>query len=217
LDVISLFTNVPIDLVIDILDEKWSLIEKHSSIPKIEFLNATKFILQSTFFNFNNKFYKQTFGAPMGSPLSPIVADLALQKLENNILDKLIIKPIFYYRFVDDIALAAPHTSLDDLLHTFNSFHPRLRFTMEVGGNSLNFLDLSLIKSEGYLIFDWFQKPTFSGRFLNYNSQHPFIHKKGTIISLTDRVINLSHPGFHKKNFDLIIKVLITIMDTLLD
>jgi len=207
--VISLFTNVPIDLIMDILHEKWSFIEKHSSIPKIEFLNAIKFILQSTFLNFNNKFYKQTFGAPMGSPLSPIVADLTLQKLENNILDKLIIKPIFYYRFVDDIALAAPHTVLDDLLHAFNSFHPRLRFTMEVGGNSLNFLELSLIKSEGYLIFDWFQKPTFSGRFLNYNSQHLFIHKKGTIISLIDRVIMLSHPKFHKKNFDLIIKVLI--------
>jgi len=66
LDVISLFTNVPIDLVIDILDEKWSLIEKHISIPKIEFLNAIEFILHSTFFMFNNKFYKQTFGDPHG-------------------------------------------------------------------------------------------------------------------------------------------------------
>jgi len=134
-DVISMFTNIPIDLVLDILDEKWSLFEKNSNIPKIEFLNAIKFILQSTFFNFNNKFYKQTFGTPMGSPLSPIVADLTLQELENNILEKLTIKPIFYYRFVDDIALAAPYSALDDLLHTFNLFHPRLRFTMEVGGN----------------------------------------------------------------------------------
>jgi len=209
LDVVSLFTNVPIDLVIDILDEKWSLIEKHSSIPKIEFLTAIKFILHSTFFIFNNKYYKQTFGAPMGSPLSPTVADLALQKLETSILGELVIKPKFYYRFVDDIALAAPYTSLDNLLHTFNSFHPRLSFTMEVGGNTLNFLDVSLLKRDGYLIFDWFQKPTFSGRFLNYNSQHPCTHKKGTIISLIDRVIMLSHPEFHKKNFDLIIKVLI--------
>jgi len=209
LDVISLFTNVPIDLVIDILDEKWYLIEKHSSIPKIEFLNAIRFILHSTYFMFNNKYYKQTFGAPMGSPLSPIVADLALQRLETDILNKLTIKPTFFYRFVDDIALAAPYSSLDNLLHMFNSFHPRLSFTMEVGGNTLNFLDLSLIKKDGYLIFDWFQKPTFSGRFLNYNSQHPYTHKKGTIISLIDRVIMLSHPEFHRKNFEFIIKILI--------
>jgi len=59
------------------------------------------------------------------------------------------------------------------------------------------------------LIFDWYHKPTFSGHFLNYASQHPSTHKKGTIISLIDRVFTLSHPEFHKKNFDLIIKILI--------
>jgi len=65
LDVISLFTNVPIDLITDILEKKWSYIEKHSTIPKKEFLNAINFVLQSTYFMFNNKFYKQTYGAPM--------------------------------------------------------------------------------------------------------------------------------------------------------
>jgi len=34
---------------------------------------------------------------------------------------------------------------------------------MEIGGNTLNFLDLSLIKKDDYLIFNWFHKPTFSG------------------------------------------------------
>jgi len=78
----------------------------------------------------------------MGSLLSLIVADLVLQKLKSDILNKFTIKPIFYYRFVDDSALSAPCTCLKDLLHMFNFFHPRLRFTMEVGG-TLNFLDLS--------------------------------------------------------------------------
>jgi len=92
----------------------------------------------------------------MGSPLSPIVADLMLQKLEYSVIGELLVKPIFYYRFVDDIALAAPYSSLNDLLHKFNSFHPRLRFTMEVGGDMLNFLDLTLIKRDGVLIFNWY-------------------------------------------------------------
>jgi len=140
--------------------------------------------------------------------LSPIIADLFLQKLEVDVLNNLPIKPIFYFRFVDDIALSTPYASLNDLLFNFNSYHPRLKFTLEIGGNSpLNFLDLSMIKKECHLIFDWFHKPTFSGRFLNYSLQHPFTHKKGTIISLIDRVILLSHPEFHKKNFDLIIKI----------
>jgi len=90
----------------------------------------------------------------MGSPLSPIIADLVLQKLESDILDKFSIKQIFYYIYVDDIALSAPHTCLEHLLLMFNSFHPRLKFTMEIGDNTLNFLDLLLIKKDDFLIFN---------------------------------------------------------------
>jgi len=79
---------------------------------------------------------------------------------------------------------------------------------MEIGGNTLNFIDLTLIKKDDYLIFNWFHKPTFSGRFLNYNSQHSFTHKKSTIISLINKVIMLSHPEFQRSNFDFIIKIL---------
>jgi len=37
---------------------------------------AINFVLSSTYFTFNNKIYKQIFDNPMGSPLSPIMADL---------------------------------------------------------------------------------------------------------------------------------------------
>jgi len=80
---------------------------------------------------------------------------------------------------------------------------------MEPEGDRLNFLDITIIKQNNTLIFDWFRKPTFSGRFLNFNSHHPFTHKRGTIYSLIDRVLRLSHPKFHKNNFDHIIKILL--------
>jgi len=142
LDVISLFTNIPIDLIIDLLNEKWSLIERHTTIPKQELLNAIKFILNFTYFKFNDKIYRQTYGAPMGSPLSPIVADLIMQDLELYTLKNLTFNSPFYIRYVDGIAIAAPHTHINELLNKFNAFHPRLKFTMEIGGNSLNFLEV---------------------------------------------------------------------------
>jgi len=80
---------------------------------------------------------------------------------------------------------------------------------VEGNGNRLNFLDLTIIKQGNTLVFDWFRKPTFSGRFLNFFSHHPFTHKRGTIYSLIDRVFRLSHPEFHEKNLDLIIKILL--------
>jgi len=110
----------------------------------------------------------------MGSPLqqlSPIVAELAFQYLESHILKKLSFTPSFYIRYVDDIALAAPYSLIDDLLNNFNPFHPRLKFTMEIGGTSLNFLESKIINRDGQLIFDWYHKLTFSGRFLNYYSK----------------------------------------------
>jgi len=113
----------------------------------------------------------------MGSPLSPIVADLVLQKLEFQIINNLFIKP-YFYRYVDDIALSAPFSCLKDLLVAFNSFHPRIKFTIEVGDEELNFLDLTIIKRDDRLYSNWFCKPTFSGRFLNFHSQHSFTQKK---------------------------------------
>jgi len=209
LDVVSLFTNVPIDLITNIVKEKWSHISKHTTLPESEFILSMNFVLNSTFFLFNNKYYKQSHRAPMGSPLSPIVADLIMEQLELHTINNLPFVPIFYYRYVDDIALVAPNSQLNTLLSKFNSYHPRLKFTLEIGGDVLNFLDLTIIRREGRLIFNWYRKPTCSGRFLNFHSHHPFLHKKGTIISLVDRVILLSHPEFHKDNFNFIINTLI--------
>jgi len=92
----------------------------------------------------------------MGSPLSPVIADLILQRLELSILTNLSFKPTFFYRYVDDIILAVPLCHFNDLLDKFNSFHHRLKFTMEVkkNGDRLNFLDLSIIKKGNSLIFD---------------------------------------------------------------
>jgi len=209
LDVVSLFTNVPIDLVMEVLDNRWNLIEPHTKIPKNEFLNAVKFTLDSTYFIFNEKIYKQTYGAPMGSPLSPIIADLALQNLESHTLKNLSFQPLFYIRYVDDIALAVPRGSLNELLHKFNSFHPRLKFTLENGGTSLDFLEITMINRDGKLIFDWYHKPTYSGRLLNFHSKHPLSQKRGIITSSTDKILLLSNPEFHQKNFLFLINNLL--------
>jgi len=42
----------------------------------------------------------------MGSPLSPIISDLVMRNLEDNVLNSLNIQPILYYRYVDDIILS---------------------------------------------------------------------------------------------------------------
>jgi len=100
--------------------------------------------------------------------------------------------------------------SLDELLHNFNSFHPRLKFTLKNGGASLNFLELTMINRDGKLIFDWFHKPTYSGRLLNFYSKRPMSQKRGIIINSVDKILLLSNPVFHQKNFLFLINNLLT-------
>ncbi|XP_025266265.1 uncharacterized protein LOC112638541 isoform X2 [Camponotus floridanus] len=82
------------------------------------------------------------------------------------------------YRYVYDVVLAAPSSMLSTILDTFNSFHTRLQFTMEESAdNRLNFLDVTIILEDGLIHFNWFHKPTFSGRYLHFESRHPLCQK----------------------------------------
>lgn len=76
------------------------------SITFNEFIFTVRFILTSTYFTFDNVIYKQTFGTPIGSLLSPIIADI-LQDLEEKALNALGLDLPFYFRYVDDTVLAA--------------------------------------------------------------------------------------------------------------
>jgi len=210
LDVTSLFTNVPLDLAIDSISRRWSHIQRNTKISKNELLLAIKFVLSSTFFTFNNIIYKQTHGTPMGSPLSPVIADIVMQDLETSCLNRINCKLTFYFRYVDDIVMAAPSDKTDLIFKTFNQYHNRLKFTIEYEENrSISFLDLLLTISENTIQIDWFHKKSFSGRFLSFYSGHPLCHKIGMIYGLVDRAFSLSHPRFHKKNIEFVIELLI--------
>ncbi|XP_072748549.1 uncharacterized protein [Anoplolepis gracilipes] len=126
LDVISLFTNIPINLAVESISKRWQYITNNCNIPESEFLTAINLVLNSTYFVFNNKFYQQTFGTPMGSPLSPIIADIVLQDIEEKALTLLNFTPPIYFRYVDDILISVPPKFIDETLTIFNSSHNRV-------------------------------------------------------------------------------------------
>ena len=53
---------------------------------------------------------------PIGSRLSPIIADIVLQDLESTVFNKLTINLPFYVRYVDGIAFAIDRISINDIL-----------------------------------------------------------------------------------------------------
>jgi len=92
-------------------------------------ISAIDMVLSSTSFVFNGRHYKQIYDSPMGSPLSPILADIVIEDLETLSLQKLDFVVYTYYRYVDDMFMIIPATKLDSVLKIFNSYHPRLKFT----------------------------------------------------------------------------------------
>ena len=79
----------------------------------------------------------------------------------------------------------------------------KLQFTHEIEiDNKISFLDVLLIKNNDTIENNWYTKPTFSGRFLNFHSKHPRSQKKGMIYNLVDRAINLCNEKFLDENIE---------------
>jgi hypothetical protein len=72
------------------------------------------------------------------------------------------------------------------------------------------FLDTLLIRSEnGKIRMNWYHKPTWSGRYLQYQSNLPHSYKVNTITLLAKKILHLSDEEFHHENFTLLTNTLI--------
>ena len=123
-----------------------------------------------------------------------ILANIVLQDLEQEIITTNNIVSSFYFRYVDDIVLFVHKDKVENTLELFNSYHERTKFTIDIGNeNGINFLDVKLMRQEGRIIFDIYKKSTNSGKYPNYYSNYPLVHKRGVIIGKLDRILLLSH------------------------
>ena len=78
-DVKALFTSVPIEPAIKIIKqhlENDKDLQQRTSMSVQHIIMLLEFCLKNTHFVFQGRFYEQTEGAAIGSPLSPIIANL---------------------------------------------------------------------------------------------------------------------------------------------
>ena len=83
----------------------------------------------------------------MGAPLSSLAADVFMDQFERNLFQSSSSPNVLkWFRYVDDI-LCIWNGSLPELEifhYHLNSLEPSIKFTLEIGGNSTNFLDLTI-------------------------------------------------------------------------
>lgn len=78
----------------------------------------------------------------------------------------------FYKKYIDDIFTAIPMDQDQKIIEIFNSYHMKLKFTIE-NKNKYKLPFVLVERSvEGILETDWYHKPAFFERFLNFNSKH---------------------------------------------
>ena len=108
-------------------------------------MGAPKFCLHFTIFSCNFVLYRQTFGAPMGSCISLVIANIFMESIERSAIDPFQEPPNHrvWMRCVDDIFCFITTLVIDDFVHHINGISLSIKFTMEIEENrSLAFLDV---------------------------------------------------------------------------
>ena len=185
-DVSSLFTSVPVDPALNIINT----LKERTVMEVSDIILLLEFCLKNTYFSFQDQFYEQVEGAAMGSPVSPIVANLYMEYLEQKALTTAPIPPRFWCRYVDDTFIIHKEVNKQGFLQHINSVDPAIKFTVEDNkeDGSIPFLD-TIVKPEadGTLSITVYRKPTHTDQYLQWDSHHHLSAKFSVVHTLSHR------------------------------
>ena len=192
-DVTSLFTSVPIKPVLNIIHQKLTTdqdLKNRTGMTIQHIIKLLEFCLNSTSFVFQGQYYQQMEGAAMGSPLSPIVANIFMEQFEKEALETAPHPPSLWKRFVDDTFVIIEDQYKDEFFQHLNSLHTNIKFTAETSkaDGSIPFLDTWITpQRDGSLQTKVYRKPTHTHQYLQWDSHHSISNKYSVISSLMHR------------------------------
>ncbi|XP_023217921.1 uncharacterized protein LOC111620258 [Centruroides sculpturatus] len=142
-----------------------------------------------SFFIFQGKVYKQLRGVPMGSPMSGLLCELVLKKLESMTLISYNEYIIMYKRYVDDVLIIWKNDAMiKRFLCQVNSNQHGLKLNLEqISNKELHFLDVSIEFKNGALCTKIYIKPTHDPMYIPANSNDPTVYKLSAFRALIRR------------------------------
>ena len=127
----------------------------------------------------------------MGSPVSPVVANLCMEVMEDSALSISTVPPKIWKRYVDDSFVIIKKDSVSAFQDILNSIDPKISFTIETENNGqIVFLDTLVTRKNGVITIDVIENP-HTDRYLDYTSHHEKKHKISTAATLLNRTSNL--------------------------
>ncbi len=133
-DVTDLFTKVPVpkslDAILNILTQDNTLTSRTPLTPT-RVRDLLTFCLTTTYFQFDNQIYTQVEGAAMGSPVSPIVANLYMEWFEDHTIASFQSEFALWKRYVDDTIIAISVSLIEALKAHRNAIDQAIQLTTE--------------------------------------------------------------------------------------
>ena len=171
-DVSALFMSVPIDPSLKIIKDllvKDPTLKDRTAIGVDDNILLLEYCLKNTYFSFQGQFLEQVQGAAMSSLVSPIVANLYMDYLEQKAPSTAPHPPRFWCRFVYDTFVIQKEVNKQGFLQHINSVDPAIKFTVEDNkeDGSISFLD-TIVKPEenGGLSITAYRKPTYTDQYI---------------------------------------------------
>ncbi|XP_057308454.1 uncharacterized protein LOC130646297 [Hydractinia symbiolongicarpus] len=137
-------------------------------------MDLAECVLQNNVFKHNNRFFRQFQGTAIGTKMALSYANIFMGDLQEQFLESSVLKPLVWWRCIDNIFMLWQHgeDKLIKFLELLNSCHPTIKFTHSFSRDSVNFLDVKVIRKDNHLITDLYVKPTDTHQYLQASSCH---------------------------------------------
>ena len=131
----------------------------------------------------NDEIYIQCDGVAMRSPLGPLIANIFMTSLEEEVIPKLTPYLCNWKRYVDDTCVYVNPEKDDFILTKLKSYHPNIQFTFELQKNKqITFLDVLVKRIVANQIETCaHRKEASTNLYINWNSHAPMEWKIGTL------------------------------------
>ena len=179
-DVVGLYPNIPHKDGLEALRKSLES-RQNPEVSTDTLMELAELVLNNNFFTHNDDTYKQKSGTAIGTKFAPSYAILTLGDFEEDALTGATLKPWLWWRYIDDIFLIWEHgeESLLEFIDYLNNLHPTLKFTYKYSRESIEFLDVLVMREGAGIKTDLFVKETDTHQYLEFSSCHTFHTKKG--------------------------------------